>query len=364
MKRGIRFCRGMSQADLRKEGFSWVEAEWDGGASETVERKADGFGTDFLGSLRLEGSLLKDGSVFLRALEEARRFGASLLTVGTRELESPEALEGILAKETQTALASGLSVCVENGYAVRRGRVRFHSLSDGKGLSAMAGRLNARAGRRVFGAGLDMEAASLLGLNPGELAREMGAGLMCVGAADNGGEACQGQLPYTFTRGRGERSTDWPGLIKGLWDIGYEGPVIFRLPGLFGRLPKPLFPVMIRLLGDMAGEWERQLSLEQRLRRAEGNIILFGCGIRFENYMTFWGKDYPPALAVDNNPAWHGKRKRGILAGPPERILEFSPERRLILVCCERFEEIGRQLEAMGADYEVYDDAYWGRFIV
>lgn len=357
MKRGIRVCPGMSAGDLREAGFEWLEMEWNIKETSPIP-------LGFLGSLGVPGAALRGPEELGQALKAAESLGASFLTIGTRELEMPGRVEELLAGEMGRVLASGLSVCIENGYALRRGRPAFHSFSEGPGLRAAADRLNALAGRRVFGTGLDMEAAILLGLNPGELARELGESLMCVGAADNGGEEPQGQLPYTFTRGRGERSTDWPGLVRGLWETGYSGPVVFRTPGLFSGLPGPLFPAMTRLLGETAREWERQLSFERRLKEAQGNLILFGCGIRFENYMTSWGGKYPPALAADNNPAWHGKRKRGVLVAPAERILDFDPGRRLILICCEQYEGIGRQLREMGADYEVYDDAYWGRYIV
>ncbi|MFR2694472.1 MAG: hypothetical protein ACLTBV_31625 [Enterocloster bolteae] len=56
------------------------------------------------------------------------------------------------------------------------------------------------------------------------------------------GITSQCQMPYTFTRGRGELSTDWYGIIGALAMCGFKGAVVYDIAGLFEVSPARLRP--------------------------------------------------------------------------------------------------------------------------
>lgn len=86
-------------------------------------------------------------------------------------------------------------------------------------------------------------------------------------------------------------------------------------------------------------------------------IIVFGTGKYFENYMACYGleQEKRPLFAVDNNPAAVGGRKLGVEVKSPESLAGMERNSFYVVICCAGHEEIGRQLEAMGiVDYHYY----------
>lgn len=84
-------------------------------------------------------------------------------------------------------------------------------------------------------------------------------------------------------------------------------------------------------------------------------IILFGAGMMFEDYMKKWGKRYRPNFLVDNDANKWGRFRQGILIKAPETILEVPKEKRHLIICSFYYKEIQEQLGKMGIhDYHVY----------
>lgn len=84
-------------------------------------------------------------------------------------------------------------------------------------------------------------------------------------------------------------------------------------------------------------------------------IVLFGSGQMFDDYMKKHGKEYPPACIADNNKAKWGTEKMGIPIINPQKLLEIPKEKLLLILCNIYYQEIGRQVEAMGiTDYRIY----------
>jgi phosphorylcholine metabolism protein LicD/2-polyprenyl-3-methyl-5-hydroxy-6-metoxy-1,4-benzoquinol methylase len=97
------------------------------------------------------------------------------------------------------------------------------------------------------------------------------------------------------------------------------------------------------MLGDMFGG------------AAGKEIILFGSGMMFEDYMKKYGAKYRPAFLVDNDKNKWGRKRMGIDIKAPEAILEVPASRRWVIICSYYYREIIPQLEAMGiSDYKVY----------
>lgn len=87
------------------------------------------------------------------------------------------------------------------------------------------------------------------------------------------------------------------------------------------------------------------------------DIILFGTGRYFENYMLCYGADERrrPMFAVDNNVSETGHEKLGVMIQSPGALLELPENSFYVVICCARHEEIAAQLERMGiTDYQYH----------
>lgn len=84
-------------------------------------------------------------------------------------------------------------------------------------------------------------------------------------------------------------------------------------------------------------------------------IILFGSGKMFEDYMQKWGTRYRPAFLVDNDENKWGRKRMGLEIKTPKCILEVPDEKRRLIICSFYYKEIQKQLEEMGInDYRIY----------
>lgn len=84
-------------------------------------------------------------------------------------------------------------------------------------------------------------------------------------------------------------------------------------------------------------------------------IILFGAGLMFEDYMKKHGDMYAPSFIVDNDKAKWGTRKQGITVKGAEAILQIPPEKRRLIICSAYYREIEKQLKEMGIEgYKIY----------
>lgn len=84
-------------------------------------------------------------------------------------------------------------------------------------------------------------------------------------------------------------------------------------------------------------------------------IILFGAGMMFEDYMKKYGDKYRPAFLVDNDKNKWGRVRMGIEIKDPQDILLIPKEKRKLIICSFYYIEIEKQLQKMGIDdYQVY----------
>lgn len=84
-------------------------------------------------------------------------------------------------------------------------------------------------------------------------------------------------------------------------------------------------------------------------------IILFGAGMMFEDYMKKYGAKYRPAFLVDNDENKWGRSRMGLEIRKPEAMIKVPPEKRRLIICSFYYREIISQLEGMGiSDYKIY----------
>lgn len=84
-------------------------------------------------------------------------------------------------------------------------------------------------------------------------------------------------------------------------------------------------------------------------------IVLFGAGLMFEDYMEKYGRRYRPAYLIDNDENKWGRYRMGIEICNPDKLLELPESKRKIIICSYYYREISEQLDKMGIhDYQVY----------
>lgn len=88
---------------------------------------------------------------------------------------------------------------------------------------------------------------------------------------------------------------------------------------------------------------------------AHKDIVIFGTGKYFENYMMCYGLDRTPLFAVDNDIRKAGTEKYGVRIERPDKLLTLKSDSFYVIICCAQTDVIARQLENMGIyDYQCY----------
>lgn len=77
-------------------------------------------------------------------------------------------------------------------------------------------------------------------------------------------------------------------------------------------------------------------------------IVLFGTGAYFDHYMQFYGKNYQPLYAVDNDEKKWGGKKGDICIKNPAEIISEDPRKIFIIICSKKYEAITAQIREMG----------------
>lgn len=150
----------------------------------------------------------------------------------------------------------GVKVCLENIFFYNEGRITVIDCSDANRAAALVDRLNEEAGEEVFGFCFDLGHTSLLGTNVREFLRTMGKRITVLHLHDNDGFYDQHLAPMT------QRKVDWDGLIDGLRDIGYRGPISFESArSILGGYPEALWGAMIEYTAEV-GKYIRKKVLE------------------------------------------------------------------------------------------------------
>lgn len=91
--------------------------------------------------------------------------------------------------------------------------------------------------------------------------------------------------------------------------------------------------------------------------RVRKDIVLFGTGQYFENYMWCYGADERrrPIFAVDNDISIVGHKRLGVMIQSPQTLQKLPEKSFYVVICCARQAEIAEQLNGMGiTDYQYY----------
>ncbi len=353
MEFGLQYNIHVTKNEIRESGLKILGAEYRelpfAGSAPVIR----------IGCFELEAALLEG------ALDELHMSGVKYLvieTIGLREAFEAERLKRILVKHAPILQEKEIGVCIENGYVVERERVYRGVLSDGGTLARFVDELNEKSGTEIFRAAFNVGCAELLLLRVSEHARALGKRTKVIYISENDGRDDLRQFPFTFTFLKGAPLVNWYRFT------GYymrENPDVFcigDIKGTFAACPKELGRTYLNLFAAICNEWEYHSKTPERLADRSRKLILFGAGEMLFYYMKEWGKQYPPAFAVDNNSALWGKKVHGVKVESPEKILEIPEEERNVVICnLQYLEEIKSQLEGMGVNAERYRRDYFDR---
>lgn len=255
-------------------------------------------------------------------------------------------------------LQGDIKVLIENGYDQISNKYVDNGITYAEDVKELVYELNKSVNGDVFAIAYNMGHANLFALNVAGYLELLGEDLRLVHLNDNDGIIDFHQIPYTFTKGRGDLATDWYGIAKSLIKMNYDGLIIFDLNGYFSAVPKEIIPAALDMLIGILKEWEEYKNFEQVLNQPGKQIILFGAGNMFQNYMDSWGNQYPPSFLVDNNSSTWGTTRRGIEIKDPREICNIPEDERIVLICNMYYKQIKNQLINMGIKAGRYDDRY------
>lgn len=160
--------------------------------------------------------------------------------LGSEEAEWAE-MERFLEFLAPMAREMDITLCIENLYDSVGGH-----LVEGPGCNAEKAaeridRMNDKYGAQVLGFCFDTGHANLVGLDFERFLRTLGSRLKVLHIHDNDGVRDLHQIPFTFTRTRGNlSSTDWYGFIQGLKAVQFEGVLSFETAPVLTSFPLEL----------------------------------------------------------------------------------------------------------------------------
>ncbi len=148
----------------------------------------------------------------------------------------------------------GVKICLENLNLTVARHVIGGTCSDADDAIEYIDTLNTEAGEDLFGFCFDLGHANISSINIRDFLRRIGSRLTLVHLHDNDGISDMHRLPMTVFR------TDWEGLINGLRDIKYRGPLDFEIGTVFYACKKELIPANMRYTAEV-GKYLRERLL-------------------------------------------------------------------------------------------------------
>lgn len=143
----------------------------------------------------------------------------------------------------------GVKICLENLF--RRDQFFCYEgvCVDAGEVCRYIDTLNEEAGEEIFGFCLDLGHANVLKKNLYQYITALGNRLSVLHIHDNNGTCDTHGIPYTQRDVRGKNSTiNWDGFLRGLQEIGYEGPLAFETFRAIDAFPPALRGEGLRLV--------------------------------------------------------------------------------------------------------------------
>lgn len=222
-------------------------------------------------------------------------------------------------------------------------RILRGNLSEFSEVKKLVDTLNDEAGCEIFKTCFDIGLHALLGQYFADTVEEMGdliPDMVLIYECD--GMTDRHMMPFSG----GSSALEWNEIICWMRNIG-SGP-LYVID--CGETPWG-FPLQlskkVNKFGSVIKEYfDFQLSQNELIAKYD-NIVLFGAGRMFRNYMRNYGENHKPLFTCDNNPNMWGQQAMGIEIKNPEEIKNL-PEDCAVFMCNMYYDEISVQLRDMG----------------
>ncbi len=173
--------------------------------------------------------------------------------LGSEEKEW-EQTEKFIHSIAPMAKEMGITICIENLYDGLGGHLIEGPCCDGKKVVERIDRINERYGTEVLGFCFDTGHANLAGINFERFIGMLGHRLKVLHIHDNDGIADLHQIPFTFSRSRGNKtSTDWEGFVRGLGKIGFDKVLSFETAPVLDAFPEEMKRDAIGFIARIGG---------------------------------------------------------------------------------------------------------------
>lgn len=153
----------------------------------------------------------------------------------------------------------GVKICLENLFAWGPGHGYRRACADASEACRYIDTLNELAGEEIFGFCYDVGHANLLGCNIYEDLKLLGHRLTVLHIHENDGRMDCHCIPYTY-KNSSKCTTDWKGFLRGLKEIGYEGPLNFETFAALKDTPRELVPEMLKFIHKIGEYFQSQLT--------------------------------------------------------------------------------------------------------
>ena len=146
--------------------------------------------------------------------------------------------EEFLRSLAPMAKEHNITMCVENIYTDSGNHIIEGPCCDAGKTATRIDRMNAEYGVEVLGFCFDTGHANLTGLDFVTFIMTLGKRLKVLHIHDNDGIGDLHQIPYTFSRGRENKtSTDWDGFLAGLRKIEFDKVLSFETAPALSAFP-------------------------------------------------------------------------------------------------------------------------------
>lgn len=180
------------------------------------------------------------------------------------EVHKEEELENNMSIYRQwipAAKKHGVKVCLENLFFYYDTDIYEGTCSNVNEVCWYIDSLNAEAGEDVFGFCLDVGHAVTTGANLYQYIVSLGKRLTVLHIQDNDGVCDSHMIPYTQMDKRGKRlRIDWEKFIRGLKEIGYEGPLNFECAHGVEVLPEELREEGFRFMSAIGRYFRKRIT--------------------------------------------------------------------------------------------------------
>lgn len=155
----------------------------------------------------------------------------------------------------------GVKICLENMFYTYDLDIYEGVCANANDVCWYIDTLNEEAGEDIFGFCLDVGHAVVTGANLYQYIMALGKRLTILHIQDNDGICDSHMIPFTQMDRRGKRlRIDWERFIRGLKEIGYEGPLCFESAHGVAVLPEEVREEGFRLVSALGRYFRKRIT--------------------------------------------------------------------------------------------------------